>query len=178
MKLSPRETLLKEADSVLENIRFAIREREIKSQSDWDEFTKDEKLAALFTEKWFYQVKELAKKGRIKIDLRSLNQNDRMDAKHLLNRLDSEINKLETGNPYGFGELYILLKIITALIGIIGIGGNLIKYFESELDLNSKVEIEKSMELTKKFKQPPSVKTNTPKQILNWIKSVVSVIKK
>lgn len=179
MKLSPRETLLKEADSELNNIRTKIKERKINSQSDWDKFAKDEKLAEINTEKWLDQVKELSKKGKMDIDLKYLNPKDKIRARTLIRQLDIEINKLETGNPYGFGEVYSLLQIISALLGIFAIGAGIVTaFFEDITQPNSGLQNEKSFELLKKFKNPPTVKKHTPKQILNWIKSVVSVIKK
>lgn len=178
MKLSSRNQLLKEADFELKNIKSEIKPKQIKSQEDWNKFVKDEKLASIYTEKWFSQVKELAKKGRIKIDLKSLNPSDKIEAQHLIRKLDAEINKLETGNIFGYGEIYILLKLISGLIAILGIGANVLQYFKDDVDLDKKMENNKNLEVIKKLKNPPIPKKDSPQKILKWIKSIVSMIKK
>lgn len=175
MKLSSRKSLIAEADKEMQKIQSDIKRREIKSQADWDKFAKDEELATMFSEKWINQIKDLAKKGPITINLKSLNDGDRLEAEFLLSSLKREINLLETGNVLGYGPIY---KIVTILTGLLGLLSGLIMYFGDSVDIENQKDIQKSKELTTKLKNAPSPKTTPPRKMLQWIKSIVSMIKK
>lgn len=175
MELSSRNELLKQASREIDTIRKNIKERQIKSQEEWDEFVKSEKLPLAYTLNWKNKIEQLAKKGKIEIDLKKLNPSDRYEAERLINRLSGEINKIETGNIFGYGEVSTVIYLLLSLITLLGVASN---FFKDDVSLEKNNENQKKLIFLKKLKSIPSPKTTPPKQMLNWVKSIVSMIKK
>jgi hypothetical protein len=147
-------------------LREKINELDIKSEKDWDEFVKKEELGQSYSEKWLKQIKYMAEKGRIfDIDLEKLPYDKRFEANHLLQKLEAELRTLKYGTPVGYSDLYIIISILTSLIGLIfGVAGAL-RAFENKIQYD-----EKTKKFVKQLRNPP--------KILKWIKSVVDMIKK
>lgn len=178
MKLTSRNILLKEADLEIQKIRKTIKEREIKSQYEWDKFVEDERMAEINTEKWKNQVLQLAKKGKINIDLKSLNDEDKFKAKSLINRIEYELAHLE-GRPniLGYSNIYPILVLLNTLLALFG--GAIMYFFElNDATPNTQLKNKKKMELIKKIKDIPTPKSSPPIKMLKWIKSFIGLIKK
>jgi hypothetical protein len=97
--------------------------RVIGSQEEWERFVAEESLARFYSDEWHHQIRELAKRGRITIDLDKLSSADRFRADMLLSTLAAEINELETGNIYGYSNAWkvfvYLMFVLTILYSII-----------------------------------------------------------
>jgi len=156
------------------SIREKLNELDIKSEKDWDEFVKQEKLGQAYSEKWLKQIKSMAEKGTIfDIDLNKLPPAKKFQAKMLMDSLMAEIRTISTGTPVGYSDLYKIISILTSLISIIlGVAGAL-RAFENKIEYD-----EKTKKFVKQLKNPPSPKKDSPQKILKWIKSVVGMIKK
>ena len=102
---------------------------QINTQEDWECFVREERLAEINTEVWMSQVAELALRGRIEINLKSLNPKDKTRAKTLLRQLDVKINELENGNPYGFGATFVVLNAVVIVLGLIAILAGIVTAF-------------------------------------------------
>ena len=163
---------INEKNEYVKNIRKKINELDIKSEKEWDEFVKKEEMAQVYSEKWLQKIKSMAERGdEINIDLKQLPSEKRIRAKILIRSLDAEIRTLTTGTPVGYSDVYKIISILTALISLIyGVSG-VLRMFEITDENKNKLFL-------KHIKNIPNAKKDSPVKIINWIKSLVSMIKK
>lgn len=185
MKLSSREKLLKEADEEIYKIKKQISKNilskskpeislNIKSQQDWEKFVKDEELAEFFTKKWKERILDIANRGgELNIDLDALNPSDQFRAKYLLSAIEREVNMAKYGNVYGYGKIFKIMYLIFALLSILGI-----VFMEFSGKESSQNEKNKKNDLIQKLKNPPDPLKSPKNKTLDWVKSVISIIKK
>jgi hypothetical protein len=190
MKLSSRENLLKESEKELTKIRKYIKETDtpgwnpsgrlqgkkqiINTQKEWEEFLK--KYGGqyqVFGDNWYETLQKIVNDGNVEINIDSLNPDEKRRAKNLLKGIEGELNRLKTGNVYG---TTIFFKILTMFLSLITLLGAL-AFLEND---NSNIGYgkEKKIDFLKKLKNAPHPNKSLPSDVIKWIKSVISMIKK